>query len=128
MRSRTSNQSATRGVAGVSARVRISPEPSYLSRLGVVWAHPLRLTIVTELYMREMSVTEFFNEFGGSSLGNGRWHFQKLLEHGWIRKVRTKKVARGRPQDVYRATELAFYDDEVAEELPISVRAAFSTR
>lgn len=103
-------------------------EPSYLSRLGVVWAYPLRLTIVTELYMREMSVTEFFREFGGSSLGNVRWHFEKLVEHGWLRKVRTKKAGQGRPQEVYRSTELAFYDDECAEELPTSVRAAFSTR
>ena len=78
--------------------------------------------------MREMSVTEFFNEFGGGSPGNVRWHFQKLTEHGWLRKVRTRKGSRGRPQDVYRSTELAFYDDECAEELPPSVRAAFSTR
>jgi hypothetical protein len=78
--------------------------------------------------MREMSVTEFFNEFGGGSLGNVRWHFQKLVDHGWLRKVRTKKGSRGRPHDVYRSTELAFYDDECAEELPVSVRAAFSTR
>jgi len=114
--------------SGGSTRVRISPEPGYLNRLGVVWAYPLRLTIVTELYMREMSVTEFFYEFGGGSLGNIRWHFQKLVDHGWLRKVRTRKGSRGRPQDVYRSTELAFYDDESAEELPSSVRAAFSTR
>jgi hypothetical protein len=129
MRSRTENRSLE-GVksSGGSTRVRISPEPSYLSRLGVVWAYPLRLTIVTELYMKEMSVTEFFHDFGGGSLGNVRWHFQKLVEHGWLRKVRTRKGDRGRPQHVYRSTELAFYDDECAEELPPSVRAAFSTR
>lgn len=114
--------------SGGSTRVRISPEPSYLARLGVVWAYPLRLTIVTELYMREMSVTEFFKEFGGGSKGNVRWHFQKLVEHGWLRKVRTRQGPRGRPQTLYRATELAYYDDECAAELPLSVRAAFSTR
>lgn len=114
--------------SGGSTRVRISPEPSYLARLGVVWAYPLRLTIVTELYMREMSVTEFFEEFGGGSKGNVRWHFQKLAEHGWLRKVRTRQGPRGRPQTLYRATELAYYDDECAAELPLSVRAAFSTR
>lgn len=129
MRSATEHRSSE-GVrsSGGSSRVRISSEPSYLSRLGVVWAYPLRLTIVTELYMREMSVTEFVNEFGGGSLGKVRWHFRKLAEHGWLRKVRTRKGSRGRPQDVYRSTELAFYDDECAEELPVSVRAAFSTR
>lgn len=126
----TTGNRASRAVrsSGGSTRVRISTEPSYLSRLGVVWAYPLRLTIVTELYMRELSVTEFFEEFGGGSIGNVHWHFQKLVEHGWLRKVRTKKGARGRPQNVYRSTELAFYDDECAEELPQSVRAAFSTR
>jgi hypothetical protein len=114
--------------SGGSTRVRISSEPSYLSRLGIVWAYPLRLTIVTELYMREMSVSEFFYEFGGSSLGNLYWHFQTLVEHGWLRKVRTKPGGRGRPQVVYRSTELAYYDDECAEELPTSVREAFSAR
>lgn len=129
MWSATDNRSSRRmRSSGGSTRVRISKEPSYLSRLGVVWAYPLRLTIVTELYMREMSVTEFFNEFGGGSLGNVRWHFQRLTEHGWIRKVRTRQGSRGRPQNVYRSTELAFYDDQCAEELPASVRAAFSTR
>jgi DNA-binding HxlR family transcriptional regulator len=114
--------------SGGTTRVRISAEPSYLARLGVVWAYPLRLTIVTELYMREMSVTEFFEKFGGGSKGNVRWHFQKLVEHGWLRKVRRKKGPRGRPQQLYRATELAYYDDDCAAELPLSVRAAFSTR
>src|SRR6188472_1360841 len=104
--------------SGGATRVRISAEPSYLARLGVVWAYPLRLTIVTELYMREMSATEFFKEFGGSSIGNVRWHFQKLREHGWLRFVRTKSGPRGRPQNLYRATELAYYDDECAAELP----------
>jgi len=78
--------------------------------------------------MREMSATEFFHEFGGGSLGNVHWHFQKLAEDGWLRLVARRQGPRGRPQNVYRATELAYYDDECAEELPPSVRAAFSTR
>lgn len=109
-------------------RLRVTSEPSYLTRLGIVWAYPLRLTIITELYVREMSATEFCRRFGGGSVGNVSWHFQVLAKHGWIRKVRTKKVPRGRPQDVYRATELAFYDDECAAELPLSLRAAFTAR
>lgn len=114
--------------SGGATRVRVSSEPSYLARLGIVWAYPLRLTIVTELYMREMSVTEFFERFGGGSKGNVGYHFRKLVEHGWLRKVRTRPGPRGRPQTLYRATELAYYDDECAAELPFSVRAAFSTR
>lgn len=78
--------------------------------------------------MREMSVTEFFREFGGGTLGNVRWHFKKLAEHGWLRKVRTEKKGPGRPRHIYRATEFAFYDQIWAAQIPASVRAAFTAR
>jgi hypothetical protein len=109
-------------------RVRISAHPSYLTRLGVVWASPLRLTIVTELHMREMSATEFYKEFGGGSVGNINGHFQTLAKHGWLRMVREKRAGPGRPHKVYRSTELAVFDDECAAELPFCVRAAWSAR
>jgi hypothetical protein len=112
-------------------RVRVSSEPSRLTRLGLVYAHPIRLKIVTELYMREMSPTQFFEEFAGISTRNGvHWHFRQLAAQGWLQKVRTEKRhgGRGRPQDVYRATELAVLDPDAWRELPLSIRSAFSQR
>lgn len=111
-------------------RVRISTEPSYLARLGVLYAHPLRIKISSELYMREMSPTEAFEEFGGGSYGQILAHFHTLEEHGWIRRVRSEKASggRGRPRNIYRATELAVVDDDTWAEFPTSIQVAFTVR
>lgn len=111
-------------------RIRVASDASYLTRLGLVYAHPIRLKIVTELYMREMSATQFFEEFGGANKNLIHWHFKQLALHGWLRKVRSEKKqsGRGRPQDVYRATELAVVGDDTWYELPLSIRSAFSCR
>jgi DNA-binding PadR family transcriptional regulator len=113
------------------ARLRINTGPSYLLRLGVLYAHPFRMKLVSELYMREMSPTQAHEEFGGGlSYGAILKHFKKLEEHGWIRWVRSAHVGSdsGRRHDLYRATELAVVDDETWEELPTSIQVAFSAR
>lgn len=112
-------------------RLRINTGPSYLLRLGVLYAHPLRMKLVSELYMREMSPTQALEEFGGGvSYGAMLKHFKKLEEHGWLRWVRSAHVGSdsGRQHDLYRATELAVVDDETWEELPTSIQVAFSAR
>jgi len=98
--------------------------------LGVLYAHPLRIKIASELYMREMSPTEAFKEFGGGSYGQILGHFRILEKHGWIRLVRSEKASggRGRPRNIYRATELAVVDDETWASLPTSIQVAFTAR
>ncbi|HET9154929.1 MAG TPA: hypothetical protein VFN85_12545 [Solirubrobacterales bacterium] len=81
--------------------------------------------------MREMSATRFFEAFGGGTSKNVvHWHFRQLVAHGWLRKVRTekRKGGRGRPHDVYRATELAVLGPEDWKELPLAIRSTFSQR
>ncbi len=95
-------------------------------RLGVVYADSLRLTILTELWMREMSPAEFFREIGGPSKESVRKHFEKLFEYGWLRRVRRQTNGRGRPGFVYRTTELAIIDEETWAEIPLSIRDAFT--
>jgi DNA-binding transcriptional ArsR family regulator len=101
---------------------------AYLRRLAVVFADPLRLRIVTELYMRSMSATQFFEQFGGGSASRVNRHFKKLAEHGWLRLVdrETGGPRRGGTEHFYRATELAIFDLETWSELPQSIRASFS--
>jgi hypothetical protein len=108
--------------AGVRSRV------SLLRRLAVVFADPLRLKIVTELYMREMSPTSFFREFGGGSVSRVDRHFEKLAKHGWLRLVKTETGGKrfGGREHFYRATELAVFDTETWSQLPYSLRVAFS--
>lgn len=100
-----------------------------LQRLAVVFAVPLRLRIVLELYQREMSPTEFHQEFGGGSLSRVSKHFDRLTEAGWLRRLHSRGPGgrrRGATETVYRATELAYCDRETFVLLPDSIRTAFS--
>jgi DNA-binding transcriptional ArsR family regulator len=99
-----------------------------LTRLSVVYADLLRMKIVTELYMREMSPKQFFEEFGGGSVSRVSRHFERLAEFDWIELKRTETGGRrrGAVEHFYRATELVFFDDETWAQLPISMRSAFS--
>lgn len=99
-----------------------------LRRLAVVFADELRLKIVAELYMREMSPSKFFSEFGGGSISRVDRHFKRLAEQGWLRPVREVSGGhhRGGTEHFYRATELAIFDHETWAMLPYSLRAAFS--
>ena len=105
-------------------------QASLLKRLAVVFADPLRLKIVTELYMREMSPKQFFEEFGGGSISRVDRHFKTLVEHGWLRLVReeTGGRRRGGVEHFYRATELAVFDLDTWSRLPYSIKVAFSWR
>jgi hypothetical protein len=114
-------------VAKVKTSVRSRLE--YLRRLSVVWASPLRLKIVTELYLREMSPKQFHAEFGGGSISRIDKTFKKLAEHGWLRYVHSKGPGgsrRGATEHFYRATELAVFDDETWALVPYSMRVAIS--
>ena len=99
-----------------------------LSRLAIVLSEPLRLKIVSELYMREMSPSQFFAEFGGGSVARVNRHFQTLVKYGWLEFIREESGGkrRGGIEHFYRATELAILGNDVFLELPYSVRAAFS--
>jgi DNA-binding transcriptional ArsR family regulator len=101
-----------------------------LARLAVVFADPLRLKIVSELFMREMSPTQFYEAYGGGSLSRVDRHFKRLAEHGWLRLVRKASGGRrrGGTEHFYRASELAIFDRETWALLPDSLRTEFSWR
>lgn len=109
---------------GVKSRVE------YLRRLSVVFAFDLRIKIVTELYLREMSPKQFYEEFGGGSLPRVDRHFKKLAEHGWLKFMRSETGGsrRGATEHFYRAPELAVIDNETWALVPYSMRVAMSWR
>lgn len=113
----------------MAAKILLSSKSSRerLRRLSVVFAVELRLKIVTELYMREMSPTQFYKEFGGGSPSRVAKNFHRLVEEGWLRYIRSAPSPSGRGrEDFYRATELAFFDDETWALMPYSMRVAQS--
>jgi SOS-response transcriptional repressor LexA len=59
--------------------------------------------------MREMSPKQFHEEFGFGSISRVDRHLKELIEHGWIRYVRSKTgdSRRSAEERFYRATELA---------------------
>lgn len=110
-------------------RARIRPQAEQLRRLAVVFAVELRLKIVTELYLRQMSPKQFHEEFGGGSLSRVSRNFDRLTETGWLRLIRSEGPGgdrRGGVEHFYRATELMFFDQATWARLPYSVRVAFS--
>lgn len=102
----------------------------YLRRLSIVFALDLRIRIVTELYQREMSPKQFHEEFGGGTLSRVDKNFKKLVEHGWLRYIRSETGGgrRGARENFYRATALAFIDSETWALVPYSMRVAMSWR
>lgn len=108
--------------------IGIKSRESHLRRLSIVFAVELRLKIVTELYMREMSAKQFYEEFGGGSPSRVSRNFERLAEHGWIRYVRGESGGdrRGTAERFYRAPELAYFDSDAWDLLPYSIQVAFS--
>jgi hypothetical protein len=101
----------------------------HLRRLAVVFAVPIRLKIVTELYQREMSPKQFYEEFGGSSLSRVAQHFERLMETGWLRAMWREGPGgerRGGVETIYRSVELAFCDRPTWAALPHSIKVAFA--
>jgi DNA-binding transcriptional ArsR family regulator len=104
---------------------------AYLRRLAIVYADDLRMKIVSELFQREMSPKQFFEEFGGGSLSRVDQHFKRLEEHGWLRYVRKEgpgEHRRGAVEHFYRAPELAIIDDETYAIIPHSARLMMDWR
>jgi DNA-binding transcriptional ArsR family regulator len=114
----------------VSPRVRIRSQSTFLARLAVAFADPIRLKIVSELFMQEMSPKQFYDSFGGGSLSRVDRHFKRLAEHGWLRLVRKASGGRrrGATEHFYRAPELAIFDTETWALLPHTLRTEFSWR
>jgi hypothetical protein len=109
----------------------VKSQVEYLQRLSVVFALDLRINIVTELYLREMSPKQFREEFGGGSLSRIDKNFKKLAKHGWLRYIRREGPGgsrRGATEHFYRATELAVFDNETWALVPYSMRVAISWR
>lgn len=102
---------------------------AHLRRMSVVFAVELRLKIVCELYLREMSPASFYEEFGGGSISRVTRNFERLVEWGWLEYIRKEGPGgkrRGGVEHFYRATELAYFDARAWALLPYSIRVAFS--
>ncbi len=99
-------------------------------RLSKVFADPLRMKILAECNLREMSPNMFYKEFGGGSLPRVSRAFDLLEEYGWLEQTRTATGGkrRGAVEHFFRATESAVFDDELWPDVPASMKRLVSWR
>jgi len=112
----------------VAARLAVGVDAQdWLHRLSVVFSVELRLKIVAELYIREMSAKQFYEQYGGGSLSRVHQNFQILVKNGWLRLVHSEGPGgnrRGGVEQFYRATEPPIVHAEAWALIPYSVRVA----
>jgi hypothetical protein len=109
----------------MAAQLAMDPRER-LRRLSVVFEVALRMQIVLELYMREMSARQFYEEFGGGSLSRVSQNFTRLAEKGWLRHVHSRGpggTRHGGVEHFFRATAPPFIDGQSWALVPFSVRA-----
>jgi DNA-binding transcriptional ArsR family regulator len=101
---------------------------AYTLRVAKLLADPLRIKIVMELNMREMSPKQFHEAFGGGTLSRVCRHFDLLVEYGWLYQTRTETGGkrRGAVEHFYRATQPAVFYNEVWTPLPKSLKEMVS--
>jgi hypothetical protein len=99
-------------------------------RLSKVFADPLRMKILAECNMREMSPKLFHKEFGGGSLSRVSRAFEVLAEYDWLYPTRTETGGkrRGAVEHFYRATASAVFDQTIWPDVPDSMKALVSWR
>jgi len=99
-------------------------------RLSKVFADPLRMTVLAECNMRELSPKLFHREFGGGPLPRVARAFEVLEEYDWLELTRTETggARRGGVEHFYVATGPAIFDEELWPEVPESMRKLVSWR
>ncbi len=110
---------------------KIKSKLPYTLRLAKVFADPLRMKILAECNMREMSPKGFYEEFGGDSgdtLSRVYRAFEVLVEYDWLHQVRaeTGGKRRGAVEHFYRATGPAVFDETTWPDVPDSMKAVVS--
>ena len=105
-------------------------------RLSKVFADPLRMKILAECNVREMSPKQFFKEFRqwiefrAETMSRVSRAFEILEEYEWLRQTRTETGGRrrGAVEHFYRATEPAVLDGELWSEASDSMKRLVSWR
>jgi hypothetical protein len=99
-------------------------------RLAKVFVDPLRMKIMAECNIREMSPKSFYEEFGGGSLSRVSRAFEVLVDYDWLAQTRTETGGkrRGAIEHFYRATGVAMFDADTWTEVPDTMKTTFTWR
>jgi hypothetical protein len=105
-------------------------------RISKVFADPLRIKILAECCIREISPKQFFEEFKdwielrAETMSRVARAFEILEEYEWLVQTRTETGGRrrGAVEHFYEATEPLILDGELWAEVPAPMKTLFSWR
>lgn len=102
---------------------------THTARLEAVFADPLRMRILGECNMREMSPRSFYEEFGYATLAKVEQAFELLVQFEWLEPVQDPNTKPLEPLDrLHRGTGVAVVEDSLWETFPASTRSLMGGR
>lgn len=113
-----------------SPRTEIESEWPLLLRMSKLFADPLRIKILSECHVREVSPKGFHEKFGEVSLDRVSRAFDVLAQYDWIARAdaRAGQSPPDPAEQLYRAIDTALVDDETSAEIPGPMRSLVSLR
>lgn len=99
-------------------------------RLSKVFADPLRLKVLAECRLREMSPKGFYDAFGGVSLARVQRAFDVLAEYSWLAPTQSEAERSRADADehLYGASEGALLDESTWPDMPAPMKPLVSMR
>jgi DNA-binding transcriptional ArsR family regulator len=86
---------------------------------------PARVRILAVLNERSMGASQYAEEFNLEVTAICR-HFAKLEKLGYLEEVDVLSGRRGRPERIFRATQVVLFDTKMWERLPEAIRCDYS--
>lgn len=109
-------------------RPKVESRWSRAERLAQVFGEPLRLKVLSECIMREMSPQLFHREVGTATLARVMQAFELLQQYDWIERTRTDDSNPDSVEHFYRAIDTPILEEDVWLELPDSTKALVTAR
>ncbi len=99
-------------------------------RVSKVLADPLRLKVLAECRLKEMSPRGFYEAFGGVSLARVQRAFDVLAEYDWLDPTHSEAQLSGADavEHFYRASEEALLDESTWHDVPAPMKPLVSMR
>lgn len=106
----------------------VEPRWSRAERLAQAFGDPLRLRVLHECVLREVSPEAFQREVGTATLARVTQAFELLVQYEWLERTRTDDSDPDAVEHFYRAVDSMVIEEDVWTELPDSTKALITGR
>jgi hypothetical protein len=109
-------------------QTEVEPKWSRTERLAQAFGDPLRLRVLHECVIREISPEAFQREVGTATLARVKRAFELLVQYEWLERTRTDDTDPDAVEHFYRAVDDMIIEEDVWSELPDSMKALITAR